>query len=39
MGSVVLALMLSSFNFFVIIHLYVSLLRACVLKVLLCSLI
>ena len=39
MGDVVLALMLSSLSFLVIIHLYVTLLRACVFKLLLCSLI
>lgn len=39
MGDVVLALMLSSLSFLVIIHLYVTRLRACIFKLLLCSLI
>lgn len=44
MGDVVLALvvvvlMLHSLNFLLIIHFYVTLLRACVFKLLLCSLI
>ena len=39
LALVVVVLMLHSLNFLLIIHFYVTLLRACVFKLLLCSLI